>query len=135
MHYFGESYAVNAAEVAILDVLMLRGPQTVGELRSRTERLYTFAETGDIEVVLEGLLARPDGALVVKLPRAIGQKESRYAHLLAGEPVFTEVVTPRKEGALSTAERLQSLEDEVASLREQFAALQEKFDEFRRQFE
>ena len=134
-HYFGEAYGVNAAETAILDVMMLRGPQTLGELRTRTERLYTFAESGDIEVVLEGLIARADGALVMKLPRVIGQKETRYAHLLAGEPIIPDVEVTRKESAPSTSERLLLLEDEVAALRQEFAELQAQFVDFRRQFE
>ncbi len=135
-HYFGEAYEISPAEVAVLDVLMLRGPQTLGELRTRTERLYAFAEIAEVEAVLEGLMTKKDGPLVMKLPRGSGQKESRYAHLLAGEPVIPDVVeNPRAESALTNSQRLVLLEDEVASMRQQLEAIQLEFTEFRRQFE
>ena len=85
-HVLDEAIKLSKAEMAVMCVLMLRGPQTVGELRSRTERLYSFSGLQFVEATLEDLAAsegrRP---LVMKLPRASGQKEARYAHLLGGE--------------------------------------------------
>ena len=132
-HYFDEMYDLNEAETAVLDVLLLRGPQTLGELRGRTERLFAFTELSDLDVVMEGLMQRSE-PLVVKLPRLPGHKESRYAHLLSGEPVIpdadasAEVVHPRSE-------RLQKLEEEVAQLRQDLADLREEFATFKQQFE
>lgn len=133
-NYFAEALELTPQEVAILDVLMLRGPQTVGELRGRTERLYPFAETGDVDVVLEGLMERKDGPLVMKLPRQPGRKEHRYAHLLSGEPVLIEDTTTAVE-THTKSERLQQLEDEVAQLRQDMDDLRAEFAEFHRQFE
>jgi uncharacterized protein YceH (UPF0502 family) len=84
-HILDEALGLSRAEVSLLAVLALRGPQTVGELRTRTERMHDFASLPEVEEVLEGLAAR-DEPLVVKLERQPGQKEARYAQLLAGPP-------------------------------------------------
>ncbi|MHB9024590.1 MAG: YceH family protein [Armatimonadota bacterium] len=131
--YFEEAYGLDPREAAVLNVLMLRGPQTVGELRGRTERMYAFAETGEVEAVLDALAQRPE-PLVVKLPRLPGQKDPRYAHLLSGEPVIPEV-DAATEPARPRGERLQLLEEEVAQLRQELADLRAELAEFRRQFE
>jgi uncharacterized protein len=104
---------------AILAVLMLRGPQTPGELRINTERLHRFADLSAIEAFLAELAARPAGPLVVQLPRAAGARESRWAHLLSGTP-DTTVVAPAAAETLEA--RVARLEAEVAELR---AALSE----------
>jgi uncharacterized protein YceH (UPF0502 family) len=111
---FASVYHLSPQEEAVLDVLMLRGPQTVGELRGRSERLYPFRELSDVDAVLEGLATR-EHPLVVRLPRLPGQKDNRYAHLLSGMPEITDEPVPT---SLSTAERVARLEDEVAALRE-----------------
>ena len=123
-------------------VLMLRGPQTVGEIRGRTGRLYEFADLSEVEATLEGL-ARRDEPLVAKLPRQAGRKEARYAQLLSGRPEVEEAgdeqaapavaraATPRADGG----ERVARLEAEVERLRGELAELRRQFDEFRRQFE
>ncbi|MGB8508559.1 MAG: YceH family protein, partial [Pyrinomonadaceae bacterium] len=84
-HILTEIYRLTAQELAAMCVLMLRGPQTVGEVRGRTNRLYNFEGLADVEATLEALANREDGPLVARLPRQPGRKEARYAHLLAGE--------------------------------------------------
>jgi uncharacterized protein len=110
---------VPTQSAAILAVLMLRGPQTPGELRINTERLHRFADLSAIEAFISELAARPAGPLVVQLPRAPGARESRWAHLLSGTP-DTTVVPPAAAETLEA--RVARLEAEVAELR---AALSE----------
>jgi uncharacterized protein len=110
---------VPTQSAAILAVLMLRGPQTPGELRINTERLHRFADLSAIEAFLAELAARPAGPLVVQLPRAPGARESRWAHLLSGTPDTTVVAPPAAE---TLEARVARLEAEVAELR---AALSE----------
>jgi uncharacterized protein YceH (UPF0502 family) len=122
-------------------VLMLRGPQTVGELRGRTSRLHNFADLAEVEATLEGLASREDQPLVLKLPRQPGRKEARYAHLLAGAPPVEEPprAEPRPEAAMlevrAENERVARLESEVEALRREVAALRQQFDDFKKQFE
>jgi uncharacterized protein YceH (UPF0502 family) len=110
---------------------MLRGPQTLGELRGRTERLHKFDETSEVESVIEHM-----AELVVKLPRRPGEKEVRYAHLLSGEitAVQSGEETPREEPS-PRQERIAALESDVALLRAEMEALKQQFAEFRKQFE
>jgi uncharacterized protein len=136
-HMAREVFELSPPELAALCVLMLRGPQTVGEVRGRTGRLHEFADLAEVETTLDAL-ARRDQPLVMKLPRRPGQKDARYAHLLAGEPPAEEAGTeaagapPPRETA---GERVSRLEAEVASLRNEVAELRRQFDEFRGQFE
>lgn len=115
-------------EVALIMVLLLRGPQTVGELRGRTERAYKFEDLAEAEATLDEL---EESGYVTKLPRMAGRKESRYAHLLAGE-VQVEEAAPRLEPAAiivrAENERITALEEEVQRLRQEF-------DKFKREFE
>jgi uncharacterized protein YceH (UPF0502 family) len=137
-HMMGEVYGLSPQELAVMCVLMLRGHQTPGELRSRTDRLYDFSGLQEVEETLDSLSAKEPEPLVLKLPRQPGQKEVRYAHLLSGEvtaeqfsvPEFADApyVTPR-------ADRLATLEQEVATLREQLDALRQEFEEFKKQFD
>lgn len=106
---------------ALLTVLMLRGPQTAGELRLNCERLHKFADISSVEAFLEELAARPEGALVVELPRLPGARENRWAHLLSGQPEF-EAPTPGRAATVdrdfeALRERVAALEAEVAELR------------------
>ncbi len=113
-HLFDEVVGVSPAELSLLAVLMLRGPQTPGELKQRAERLHPFASLAEIEGVLTGLIER---ALVARLARRPGQKEERYAHLLGGEdPVDAEI-------AAAGDDRLGLLEERVARLEKGLAAL------------
>ena len=110
---------VPSQSAAILTSLMLRGPQTAGELRISCERLHSFADISAVEAFLDELAARPAGALVVKLPRQAGSRESRWAHLLSGAPVIQATAEPPPSGLEA---RVARLEAEVAELR---AALDE----------
>jgi uncharacterized protein YceH (UPF0502 family) len=85
-HLFEKVLGVPTQASALLTVLMLRGPQTAGELRLNCERLHRFADISSVEAFLEELAARADGALVVELPRLPGSRENRWAHLLSGQP-------------------------------------------------
>lgn len=138
--YFAEAYQLAPAEVAILCELMLRGPQTVGELRGRIERFGQSLSLSEVERLLEALELREDARLLLRLPRQPGHKEARYAHLLAGEPILVEEggelrdesAQPRRT---TEKDRLQKLEEEVAQLREELQLLQQRFVEFSQQFE
>jgi uncharacterized protein YceH (UPF0502 family) len=128
-------YELDPAEVAVMDVLMLRGPQTVGEIRGRTDRLFEFSGLSEVQETLDNL-SRRDDPLVIKLERQPGQKDARYAHLLSG-PVDPASVTSPREAASSgrQGERVEKLEDEIEGLKREIAAIKEEFAEFRRQFE
>lgn len=140
-HKFAEVLEVTRAETAVLCVLLLRGPQTVGEIRTRTARLHEFETLAEAEAVLEALASRPNQPLVTKLPRQSGMKEQRYAQLLGEAPAAAEggSATPAPEAATLAVraenERIAQLEGEVAALRRQMAELQEQFAAFRKQFE
>ncbi|HEX2197958.1 MAG TPA: YceH family protein [Burkholderiales bacterium] len=99
---------------ALLTVLMLRGPQTAGELRISTERLHRFADISAVEGFLQELAARPEGPLVVQLPRLPGARENRWAHLLSGTPAMEAPEVKRQTGLEA---RVARLEEEVAALR------------------
>jgi len=131
-HTLNDALLLTPAEVALLCVLMLRGPQTVGELRTRTERLFVFDNLPDVEAALNVLAARQPQPLVARLPRAPGTKESRYTHLLAGplETMPAAAAPPPPATPEPTA-----LEAEVAALRRELAELKQQFAEFRKQFE
>lgn len=121
-HLFEKALGVPTQASALLTVLMLRGPQTAGELRLNCERLHRFADISSVEAFLEELAAREEGALVVELPRLPGSRENRWMHLLSGEPVIeaTPVGRSPAAGAQDIEElraRVSSLEAEVAELR------------------
>ena len=110
---------------AIICCMLLRGPQTPGELRTRTGRLANFTDVKEVEATLERLATREAGALVVKLPREAGKRESRYQHLLSGE-VDVEAFATASAGVAApsaSSEKLEELESEVASLRAEVAEL------------
>jgi uncharacterized protein len=109
---------------------MLRGPQTVGELRGRTERLFEFDDLAAVEACLNRLIEWQPDPLAATLPRQAGYKETRYAHLLSGEPRVQAAQAPvlRDDPVARLQSTVENLEREVAELRQQFA-------EFRKQFE
>ena len=136
-HRMQEAFNLERRETAVLCVLLLRGPQTPGELRGRTERLYPFNDLDEVQSTLQRLIQR-DPALVTALPRQPGTKELRYAHLLSGEVEAWEAPpTPGSAtgGDASRADRLERLESEVASLRAEVAELSKQLADFRKQFE
>jgi uncharacterized protein YceH (UPF0502 family) len=113
---------IPSQSAALLASLMLRGPQTAGELRINTERLHRFADISAVEAFLEELAARPAGALVMQLPRAPGSRENRWAHLLSGAPPMEEAKAEAKPASGLEA-RVARLEEEVADLKAQIALL------------
>jgi uncharacterized protein YceH (UPF0502 family) len=116
-HLFDEALGLSDEQTALLCVLMLRGPQTPGELKQRTARLHNFAGLDELEQSLDGLIERE---LVARLPRRPGQKEQRYEQLLGegGAEAAPEPETPERTDRLAEVEReLQELRDEVAALR------------------
>jgi uncharacterized protein YceH (UPF0502 family) len=139
-HGFGDVFEVNAAETAVLCVLMLRGPQTVGEIRGRTGRLYDFTDLVEVEATLDALANREAGPMVLQLQRQPGRKESRYAQLLAGAPEVGEVeqaapVEPARVRVEARDQRISELEGQVAELKAELQALRAEFDVFRHEFD
>jgi hypothetical protein len=134
-HRIQEVFNFTRAETAVMDVLLLRGPQTPGELRGRTERMYRFEELSDVQSTLQKLMQR-EPPLVKVLPRQPGTKESRYAHLLAGD-VEGYIAPPESVTlhAVQDDERVARLENELAELRRELADLKQQMESFRKQFE
>ena len=133
-HNLLDEYTLEPGEVALLCVLMLRGAQTPGELRQRTERLHSFADTREIEECLGGL-EKGDAPLVRILAPRPGQKEKRVVQLLSGEPDLSEPVAAMREYRAPEPSRIDALETQVAALTAELAALREEFSAFRKQFE
>lgn len=123
-----EQLNLGRRELAVLCVLLLRGPQTLGEVKDRTDRIFSFGDLEETERTLEKLAEWPSGALAVKLPRQPGQKEARYVHLLSGEPA-PEVVAPETSTPTSPT-RVQQLETELRELRAEVDELKRKFEQF-----
>jgi uncharacterized protein len=154
-HLLAETLHLHPAEMAVLCVLMLRGPQTVGELRTRAARLFEFPDLARVEITLQALLTLAE-PLVTELPRRPGQKEARFAHLLGGAPAAeasgpttpTTTTSPTTTSPATTRRgdpttggnpaapgRVDALEQDVAALRAEVAELRSVFEEFRREFE
>ena len=140
-HELLNHYDLNPRDVALLCVLLLRGPQTLGELRSRTERMQFFDSLEQVESFLAEL-AKGESPLVRVLPARPGQKENRYVQLLSGEPVLTEnfpaervVAGPIETVASVEPTRLEALEKEVETLKAELHQLRDELLAFRKQFE
>jgi uncharacterized protein YceH (UPF0502 family) len=125
-HSIVEVFNLGRRELALLCTLMLRGPQTVGELKDRSERMRSFSDLAEVESCLESLMRWEPQALAAKLPRQTGMKEPRYRHLLAGS---VDIPAPR------TIDHAVPLEEQVEALRRELQELREEFLRFRRQFE
>ena len=136
-HDFRESLTLDEREMAVFCILMLRGPQTVGEIRGRTERLFPFESLGEVEATLTRLANRDTGSLVTKLPKQAGRKEARFAHLLAGEIEVDEIESaePAVVEVVAENERMDGLEAEMEQMKEELERLKAQFQEFKRQFE
>ena len=136
-HMMPTYYELEPSEVAVMCVMMLRGPQTLGELRERTGRLHQFSGLGEVQETLDGLMRRED-PLVIKLERQAGQKEARFAHLLSGE-IDVEALAAAQASRVSRSSadpgRMEKLEEEVAGLRSEVEGLKQAFAEFQKQFE
>ena len=138
-HILSERMRLSPPELAVLGELLLRGPQTLGELRGRTERMHSFNDIAAVESVLEELMARTP-PLLIRLSRQPGRKEPRYAHLFAGDPVQSDedqISGPEVERATVTAgnERLIQLEEQVASLKTEVAELRRIVEDLKAQFD
>jgi len=140
-HRMQEVFNFDRREIAIVCVLLLRGPQTPGELRSRTDRMYHFVALDDVISTLDRLAQR-DPALVAILPRQPGTKESRYTHLFSGDLPeqsatrdVARALSPAPAVSTPAAERLTTLEQEVARLRQDLSDVQQQLANFRKQFE
>jgi uncharacterized protein len=140
-HELLNHFDLSPREVALLCVLLLRGPQTLGELRSRTERMQFFDSLEQVETFLADL-ARGESPLVRVLPARPGQKEKRYVQLLSGEPVMPESAAiqgtdslPSAKGLATDSSRLEAVENQVAGLRAELRSLREELLSFRKQFE
>ena len=127
-HVIAEATVLEAPQIAVMCILMLRGPQTVGEIRTRCNRLHDFNSLDDVEATLTSLIAREPEPLVVRLPRRTGQKEVRYAHLFSGAVSFH---APEADDN----DRIGKLEENIAELRSELHDLQKQFNDFRKQLE
>ena len=138
-HILSERMRLSPPELAVLGELLLRGPQTLGELRGRTERMHSFTDIAAVDSVLEELMARTP-PLLTRLPRQPGRKEPRYAHLFAGEPVQSDVEHSSypemaQEKVLAGNERMLKLEEQVTSLTEEVAELRRMITDLKEQLE
>ncbi|HEY8460895.1 MAG TPA: YceH family protein [Blastocatellia bacterium] len=136
-HLFPKAFDLSEAEIPLMCVLILRGPQTSGELRSRTQHLRSYESLAEVETLLQGLSLR-DNPLVVKLPRQPGSRESRFAHLLGG-PVEMErrEAPPHQAPSIQQAhagnDKIAKLEEEISSLRLELNELKQRFEEFKKE--
>ncbi len=138
-HVMTEVLHLSAAELAVMCVLLLRGPQTSGELTTRGFRLHEFSGLEEVDAALNALISREPDPLVARLPRQPGQKEVRFAHLLSGEAAIietqvTERAVPSSHRA-SSSDRVSKLESDVETLKSEFKKLREQFEGFKKQFE
>jgi uncharacterized protein len=134
-HMLPNVYEVEPPAVALIALLLLRGPQTAGEMRGRADRLYPFSSIGEVQETLDELAGRGE-PLVVRLERQPGQKEGRYAHLLSGE-VDTAAFAIRSQTAAidpRSSSRVDTLEEELSGLKSEIAELREEFNRFKEQF-
>jgi uncharacterized protein YceH (UPF0502 family) len=132
-HMLPQVFELEPSETAVLCVLMLRGPQTIGEIKERTGRLYDFRDLNDTNETLEALLKR-DEPLITRLERAPGQKEARYAHLLSGE-VTSYTPPERVSRGTASDERFEKLEQELEAVKIELSAFRQEFEDFKKQFE
>ena len=142
-HRLQEVFNFDRREIAVICVLLLRGPQTPGELRSRTDRMYHFEALEDVVSTLDRLAQRQP-PLTAVLPRQPGTKESRYTHLFSGEPENAAATDARlaagdspvrAQQAASSPDRISKLEEEVSRLRQELTDVQQQLSTFRKQFE
>lgn len=133
-HILPKLLEIDLHEVAILCVLMLRGFQTIGELRERTSRIYEFESLDEVHQTLEELKKR-DEPLIVELPKQPGQKEARYAHLLSGEISAEAMAATSFTPTHSRQDQIAKLEAEIEELKTNYTTLRTEFEEFKKQFE
>ena len=135
-HRVSDKFNFSLSELAVLGVLFLRGPQTVGEIRSRCARIHEFDNLDAVQGVLTALEANPDGPYTTMLARQDGRKEPRYTHLFCGEPDDTVMPGIELERAATGANsRLEVVELEVSELKSELHDLEQRFEQFMKQFE
>lgn len=131
-----DKFNFSVPELAVLGVLFLRGPQTLGEIRTRSNRIHDFPSLDAVADVLRALEGNPDGPYVTLLARQEGRKEPRYAHLFCGEP---ENIAPKGaetgQGRGGISSRIEALEQEVSELKMALHALEQRLENFLKQFE
>jgi uncharacterized protein YceH (UPF0502 family) len=138
-HLFKEKLKLSRSTVAVMCVLMLRGPQTIGEIRGRSERMHKFNDLNEVEEILNELMNK-EQPMVIRLPRQAGRKENRFMHLLSGEPEIQEPeISVPEEAATKQVrtenDRIAKLENELAALRREFDDLKKEFTDLKSQFE
>jgi uncharacterized protein len=138
-HALVEKFRFSPPELALICELLVRGPQTVGELRTRGERMHGFGDLAEVEALLEELMERTP-AIVTRLPRQPGRKEPRFCHLFAGEPDIAALEAAAETGAVRTraavdSGQLDKLEAEVSELRQEVSELRQLVAEFKKSFE
>lgn len=139
-HRMAETLPLPPEQVAVLCLLMLRGPQTAGEIKGRSGRLTMFGTNAEVEIALHQLAGHEDGALVVELPVRPGAREPRFMHMLCGEPELLGETSelpaePARQAVIAEDRRLETLETEVAALRDIIAEIKADFAAFKSQFE
>lgn len=132
-HIAGKFFDLELPEIAILCILLLRGSNTLGELNQRTNRIYEFLGLDEVNETVEGLVNREE-PLVFKIPKQVGQKEVRFAHLLSGE-IDVENIPVASPNFTAKNERIEQLETKVEGLENELNELKKEFAEFRKQFE
>ncbi len=134
-HMMQQVYELEAPSLAVVTLLLLRGPQTAGELRGRSDRLHEFSSIAEVQEALDELAARPE-PVVIKLARQPGQKEPRYAHLLSG-PVDEAAIAADMQAPAQTSSgsRIDALQLQIAELSRGLDELREEFARFKKQFE
>ncbi len=139
-HEISRLLDLTGPQLAVITELMLRGPQTIGELRTRCERMHPLGDIAQAAETVQSLVDWPDGPLVMKLPREPGRRESRYAHLLCGEPEISDepvevAESPAVQAVRAENERIAELENQVEELKAEMADLTRQFARFKEQFE
>lgn len=129
-HVFTEFYNLTKPQVAVLCILFLRGAQTIGEIRSRSYRIYEFKDLSETEQTLEELINKEESPFVIKLPKDSG-RENRYTHLFCGEPEKPV----EQSNAPAIEDRVAALEEEAAALKEMYTTLKDEFEKFKKAFE
>lgn len=135
-HTISQVIDLNPKQAAILCELLLRGPETVGELRTRASRLHSLQDLSEVQTVLDELASHAGGALVVRLPREPGRRESRWMHVLAGTPEAAPDDEPEAgPSTAATGGELASLREEVNAIKAELETMKAEFSQFRQQFE
>jgi uncharacterized protein YceH (UPF0502 family) len=134
-HRLQDNLNLGRREVALLCELLLRGPQTPGELKDRAGRMQRLTDLEEVEACLRTMMEYPEGPLVTKLPRQTGMKEGRYAHLISGDVVVPEQQAEAPISRAGSSYRIAALEAELGELRVRMQDLEREWSDFRRQFE